>query len=72
MLQHLLKIDLRALLPTATQSPSDTQEHSRRRARANRRGRAERENSMSIQGHDFACWMSSGVVLTTARVASGV
>jgi hypothetical protein len=76
MLKHQLKIDLWSLLlmavtPSTAQSPSNTQAHSGRLARVNRRGNVEGENTMS-KWRDRSSWMSSEVVLTTARAASGM
>ena len=77
MFKHQLKKDLwsRLLIATersATQSPSDTQACGGKRARVNRGGSVESENTMSKWRDRSSSWMSSGVVWTTARAASGM
>ena len=74
MLKRPLKIDLWSLwltatAPSAAQDSSDAQAYSGKRA--SRRGGVESEGRMS-EWADGSSSMSSGVVLTTARAASGL
>jgi hypothetical protein len=77
MFKHQLKRDLWSLLliataPSAAQSRSDTHAHSGRRAQANHHRSVESENTMSKWDDGCSSWMGSGVVLITARAASGM
>jgi hypothetical protein len=71
MLKHQLKIDpwsrlLIGATPSAARSPFAAQ------AQANRDESLESESTMSRRGDRSSYWVSVEVVLTTARVASGL
>jgi hypothetical protein len=73
MFGHKLKRDrwshlLIATAPSEAQSPSDTQGGRRAQAYTG----VENENMTQNRKDSVPSWMSSGVVLTTARAASGM